>query len=215
MPYMVVNSRGYTFIGGPPFYVKCRIGGFSMKEQLIELMNVYPAAAMLISITLNIAISVFGVVPSVFLTAGNLTVFGFWKGTLISFIGEALGAAVAFLLYRKGFKRFVEQKLKDSPRANRLLRARGVEAFWLILSLRLLPFVPSGVVTFAAAMSQTSLWVFVVASTIGKAPSLIMEAYSIYEISQWTGTGKVILVLFSFLILVIIGKKYHNRRRDD
>ena len=186
-----------------------------MKEQLIELLGTYPVAGVFISIALNILISVLGVVPSVFLTAANLIVFGFWKGTLISFTGEALGAAVAFLLYRKGFQKMAEQKLMRYPKAKKLLNSGGMEAFSLILSLRLMPFVPSGVVTFAAAISQVPLWVFLIASTIGKAPALIMEAYSVYEITRWTGTGKLILVLSSLFILVFAVKKYNNRHNID
>ena len=49
-----------------------------------------------------------GVIPSVFLTGANLIVSGFWPGTFISFVGEVLGAIVSFLLYRKGFKNYMD-----------------------------------------------------------------------------------------------------------
>jgi uncharacterized membrane protein YdjX (TVP38/TMEM64 family) len=185
-----------------------------MQEQFVEFLQQYREFAFWISVAANILISIFGVIPSVFLTAANLIVFGFWKGTFISFIGEAIGAAVAFLLYRKGFQRVFENKLSGYSRVKPLLDAKGKEAFLLILSLRLMPFIPSGVVTFAAAVSQVSLSLFVTASTIGKAPALLLEAYSVHEITQWTTSGKVILVLCSVLLLVIslknFSKSYSN-----
>ncbi|GAJ45333.1 hypothetical protein GT2_33_00140 [Parageobacillus thermoglucosidasius NBRC 107763] len=46
-----------------------------MKEQIITLFNTYEHAAYLISIMINIMISILGLVPSVFLTAANLAVF--------------------------------------------------------------------------------------------------------------------------------------------
>ncbi|HZG61809.1 MAG TPA: VTT domain-containing protein [Anoxybacillus sp.] len=156
----------------------------------------------------NVLISIFGVIPSVFLTAANLIVFGFWEGTFISFIGEAVGAAIAFLVYRKGFQRVFENKLSDYPRVKPLLDAKGKKTFLLILSLRIMPLIPSGVVTLAAAISQVSLALFVTASTIGKAPALLLEAYSVNEMTRWTTNGKVILGLCSVLLLVISLKKW-------
>ena len=75
-----------------------------MKEQIIALLHTYENGAYFISIAINILISILGIVPSVFLTAANLAVFGFWKGTLLSFAGEAIGAIISFVLYRKEMK---------------------------------------------------------------------------------------------------------------
>lgn len=102
-----------------------------MKEQIITLLNTYENVAYLISIAINIMISILGLVPSVFLTAANLAVFGFWKGTFLSFAGEAIGAIISFILYRKGFKKFSESKLFSHPKVRRLLEAKGLEAFFL------------------------------------------------------------------------------------
>ncbi len=53
-----------------------------MEEKLITLFHTYESVAYLISIAINIVISILGVVPSVFLTAANLAVFGFGKALL-------------------------------------------------------------------------------------------------------------------------------------
>ncbi|MBA2872274.1 putative membrane protein YdjX (TVP38/TMEM64 family) [Anoxybacillus calidus] len=70
--------------------------------------------------------------------------------------------------------------------------------------------IPSGIVTFAAAISQVSLALFVTASTIGKAPALLLEVYSVNEMTQWTTNGKVILGLCSVFLLVISLKNGNN-----
>ncbi|OXB91814.1 TVP38/TMEM64 family protein [Parageobacillus galactosidasius] len=183
-----------------------------MKEQIITLLNTYENAAYLISIVINIIISILGLVPSVFLTAANLAVFGFWKGTFLSFAGEAIGAIISFLLYRKGFKKFSESKLFSRPKVRRLLEAKGLEAFFLVLSLRLLPFVPSGVVTFVAAVGKTSLLIFVIASSLGKIPALLLEAYSVYQLMNWTWQGKVISTFLSIFLLLFTWKKINRKK---
>lgn len=177
-----------------------------MQDWLVEVLVNYKEIAVVVSLLLSILISIFGVIPSVFITAANLLVFGFWKGTLISFLGETLGAIVSFFIYRKGFKRYVGKKLDKYPLASKLLGTKGKDAFFLILSLRLLPFVPSGLVTFASAVGKVSLIVFLFASSIGKIPALLIEAYSVKQVTNWTANGKLILS-----ILAIVGLFYFMR----
>jgi uncharacterized membrane protein YdjX (TVP38/TMEM64 family) len=183
-----------------------------MKEQIIALLNTYENAAYLISIVINIIISILGLVPSVFLTAANLAVFGFWEGTFLSFAGEAIGAIISFVLYRKGFRKLSVTKLFSHPKVRRLLEAKGLEAFFLILSLRLLPFVPSGVVTFVAAIGKTSLLIFMIASSIGKIPALLLEAYSVYQLMNWTWQGKAVSTLLAVFLFLFTWKKINRKK---
>jgi uncharacterized membrane protein YdjX (TVP38/TMEM64 family) len=179
-----------------------------MNEQVIELLQQFKPYALIISIFINILISIIGFLPSVFLSAANLVVFGFWEGLLISFIGEGVGAVVAFMLYRKGFRRITETKAFSYPMFRRLLEVEGKQAFSLVLSLRLLPFVPSGVVTFIAAIGKISLIIFAVSSTLGKLPSLIIEAYSVNQMVQWTLQGKIITALLATFLLIYTLKSF-------
>lgn len=178
-----------------------------MGEQLLTLFREHEQWALAISLLLSVIVAVLGVLPSVFITAANILFFGFWQGLLISFVGEAFGAVVAFLLYRKGFKKAVTKPLHKYPRVQRLMEARGKEAFLLIMGLRLLPFVPSGLVTFAAAIGNASLLTFVVASSLGKVPALFIEAYSVYQVTQFGWQGKVILALIACTLIYLVFKK--------
>ena len=184
-----------------------------MKQEVLQLLNTYPQYAIAISICLNIAIALLGVIPSIFLTAANVLFFGFWPGTLLSFIGEAIGALVAFLLYRFGFKKPLQQGLSNYPQANRLLQLTGRNAFMAILSLRLLPFVPSGIVTFASAVGKVSVITFFAASTIGKAPALLLEAYAAMEVTNFNWQGKLILALAAMYLIYLVYKRLANSRQ--
>ena len=177
-----------------------------MEEQVITLLSTYEELAIVLSLFLNIIISILGLVPSVFLTAANIMVFGLVEGTIISLIGEAMGAVVSFILYRKGLRKFSSAKFMANPKISKLLNAGGKEAFLLILSLRIMPFMPSGVVTFIAAIGKTSFLVFVTASTIGKIPALLLEAYSVNQLIQWTWQGKVLFAGISLLLLFWLWK---------
>lgn len=179
-----------------------------MVDSLLQLFREYQNLAIVISICISIIIAIIGVVPSVFITAANILFFGFWNGLFISFLGEAIGAAIAFLVYRKGFKKTVEKRLDKYPKVKRLIHAQHKEAFFLVLALRLIPFVPSGLITFAAAVGKISFLIFISASSLGKLPALFIEAYAVNEITRFGWQGKLILAVATVLLLYwIITKK--------
>ena len=138
-----------------------------MGETLYQLLEQAGMFAVFVSLFVNILVSIIGVLPSVFITVSNLLFFGLYNGLLISLIGEVIGAIISFILYRKGLKKW---RLKDAQHTVllKLKNLQGKNAFWTILSLRILPFIPSSVVTLGSAFSKVSLGVFAVASTIGK-----------------------------------------------
>lgn len=178
-----------------------------MVDQIVSYLEAYQTYAIIISLLISIVVAVSGVIPTFFVTAANIIFFGFWTGTLISFFGEALGAIVAFYLYRKGFRRISEKQLHKFPRVKALVQTTGKEAAYLILALRILPFMPSVIVTFAAAIGKVSFGLFAWVSTLGKIPALLIEAYSVYQVTQFTWQGKLILVLSSLYLFYWVWKK--------
>ncbi|WP_456271220.1 TVP38/TMEM64 family protein [Bacillus sp. AK031] len=164
--------------------------------------------AIVFSILLNIIISTLGVIPSAFLTAANMTIFGFGVGLIISFIGEVLGVIVSFSLYRKGLKKFNSTNPIHHKHLARLQRSQGTESFFLVLALRLFPFVPSGLVTLSGAFSKMGMMNFALASTLGKIPSILIEAYAIQEVIMMSWKGKVVLSIISLFIIISLLRRY-------
>ncbi|MBB1284469.1 TVP38/TMEM64 family protein [Flavisolibacter sp. BT320] len=184
-----------------------------MKEALLQAFQQHPNLALLASLAISIVVAVLGIVPSFFITAANILFFGFWQGVLISFLGEALGAVVAFYLYRKGFKKEASQQLEKHRNIKALINAEGSKAFWLIFSLRLIPFVPSGLVTFAAAIGKVAALTFLVASSIGKLPALLLEGYAVYQVTEFSWQGKVILTVFAVFILYFVVRQIISSKK--
>lgn len=166
--------------------------------------------SILVSIVFNILISVLGVIPSAFITAANITVFGFQEGLIVSYLGEIIGAAVSFWIYRKGIQS-LQPKFTRNRWIMRLQKSQGFPAFWMILLLRLLPFVPSGVINLAAALSKTSIMIFFVATSIGKMPALLIEAYSVNQVLKASDEVKIFLVL----LLLIMAVLYYVKRNKN
>ncbi|HEY0039589.1 MAG TPA: VTT domain-containing protein [Flavisolibacter sp.] len=184
-----------------------------MKEAILQFFQDYPNLALISSLFISVVIAVLGVVPSVFVTAANILFFGFWQGISVSFLGEALGAVVAFYLYRKGFKKGASNQISRYKTIERLINAENKKAFWLILSLRLIPFVPSGLVTFAAAIGRVSAVTFLAASSIGKLPALLLEGYAVYQVTEFGWQGKLILTIVALLLLYFVVKQVVGSKR--
>lgn len=178
-----------------------------MKETVVHLFNSYPGLAIVISIGISILVAVIGILPSVFVTAANIIFFGFWTGTFISFLGESIGAGIAFVLYRKGFKKRIQGGLQKYKLVQQLMTANNKDAFSLVFALRLVPFIPSGLITFAAAIGRIGLLVFLLASSLGKLPALLLEAYSVYEVTQFGWQGKLILLLVALGLIYWVAQK--------
>ena len=184
-----------------------------MKEAVLHFFEQYPNLAFISSLLLSIVIAVLGVVPSFFVTAANILFFGFWPGVMVSFLGEALGAVVSFYLYRKGFKKSLSHQLEKYKTANALINAENRKAFWLVLSLRLIPFVPSGLITFAAAVGRISVFTFLISSSLGKLPALLLEGYAVYEVTQFGWQGKLILFLTAVFILYTVIRQIRKKKQ--
>ncbi|MCT4795254.1 MULTISPECIES: TVP38/TMEM64 family protein [Exiguobacterium] len=160
----------------------------------------------IISIVLNILIAVAGVLPSAFLTALNVQLLGFGPGVAVSIIGEAVGAIISFIVYRKALQPYTSP---TGTRFKRLREAEGIEAWFLVLSMRLMPFVPSGLVTLSAAFSRMTLPSFAVASTLGKVPALLIEALAVTAI-LYVATGWQIALIAMVGIIYVVWRRHKS-----
>lgn len=163
--------------------------------------------AVLISLLLNIIISIFGFIPTIFLSGANAIVFGFIPGFLISLMGEVVGAAISYWLYQWGWsKTRVHQK--KWLWLQKLEHERRGKQFTVLLIARLTPLIPSGMTTLIAAISNMRFGDFLVATLIGKIPSIAMETlvgHDLITINQnWP---RLLISLFSLLILLLLFKK--------
>ncbi|MBS4213202.1 TVP38/TMEM64 family protein [Neobacillus rhizophilus] len=184
-----------------------------MEAQILAWFENSGIYSVLLSIVLNIIISFLGIVPSVFLTAANISFFGFGQGLLISILGEAFGAIFSFHLYRKGINKVKDRITIKNKYLKRLQSTQGLEAFFLIVALRIFPFIPSGVVTLVSASSKVGILNYSIASTLGKIPALLIEAYSVQQVLNWSVQGKIILVLCSIFMVVFLIKRFRKKTR--
>ncbi|WP_300349762.1 VTT domain-containing protein [Clostridium sp.] len=178
-------------------------------EDLINIFNTYSEIAIFISLFISIIIALLGVVPSVFVTGANIVFFGTIKGFFISLLGEVIGGWISFVLYKKGTKKLigiVEGKYKII--IDNILNCEDKKLGLFIFEGRLVPFIPSGVVTLAASMSNVSNLTFIVSTLFGKIPSILIEVTVSYGlIISSKGNLKLGIAIVSIALIYFTIKK--------
>lgn len=177
-------------------------------NDIIEILKNNSSMAVPISLLINIAISLVGVLPSVLVTGANIVFFGPVQGFLISLLGETVGAYITFTVYRLGFKKKIEEFTDKHKLLSQIVNSEGKKAGLLICEGRIIPFIPSGFVTLAASISNVNGKIFTLATFIGKVPSIALEALVSYDIiniyNNWLRLAITIIALI--LIKFTIGK---------
>ena len=181
-------------------------------DNLIEIFNDNSSLAIIISLGLSIIISLAGILPSIFVTGANIIFFGPIKGFIISLIGETIGGYITFKVYRIGLKKGMESISGKYKLLDKLVKSHGIKAGILVFEGRLIPFMPSGFVTLAASLSNIDSIRFNVATLLGKAPSIALEAiisYDVINIKQ--NYIRLSFTLISLILVVITMKIFSNK----
>lgn len=178
-------------------------------NDMLEILKNNSSMAIPISLLISIGISLAGILPSVFITGANIVFFGPIKGFLISLLGETIGAYVTFTVYRLGFKKKIEKFTHKHRLISQIVNSNRKKAGLLILQGRIIPFIPSGIITLAASISNVNSIIFTIATLIGKIPSIALEALLSYDIiniyENWIRL--IITVIVLIFVKFTIGKE--------
>ncbi|MBE6053589.1 MAG: TVP38/TMEM64 family protein [Clostridium sartagoforme] len=151
-------------------------------DSIVNLFQQYSMYSIPISLFISIIIALLGVVPSIFITGANIAFFGPILGFIISLLGEVIGGYLTFVVYRLGFKKGVENIKDRHNLLKAIVEGEGRKVGLLIFEGRIIPFIPSGFVTLAAAISNVNGAIFIVATFLGKIPSIALEALISYDL---------------------------------
>ncbi|EXX89165.1 hypothetical protein BG53_00530 [Paenibacillus darwinianus] len=180
-------------------------------EQLAAWLREFGIWAIAVSLLLSIAVAILGLVPSVFISGANAVVFGIVPGFWISLAGEVLGAAISYWLYKWGFGK-TRLKQDNWSWLRRLNEGGRPKQFSILAFARLTP-VPSGVITFVAAISSMRYIDFLLATTLGKMPSIAMETLIGHDLFTINENLPRLLVVVSVVIVVYLLFRGRNKKK--
>lgn len=177
---------------------------------IVRLFDEYHNIAIFISLLISIIIALSGVIPSVFVTGANILFFGPLNGFLISLLGETIGAYITFIVYRKGFRKTVENSVDKYPFIKKIVDSSGKKAYFLIFQGRLLPFIPSGFITLAGAISSMKVIPFTIATLFGKMPSIALEVLVSYDVINIQENWMRLFITLLAIIMIWMTIKKRN-----
>ena len=126
--------------------------------------------------------------------------FGTWEGALICAAGIMLGSVAVILLVRKFGRRFVEslyprEKIDSLPILNDPKKRNLVTCI-----LFLIPGTPKDLLTYIVGLTEMSIPLYVLLTTIARFPSIIMSTMS----GDAFGDGRLRTALIVFIVTAVI-----------
>ena len=178
-----------------------------------EFVASYGGYAALISFLLMVFQSVAAPLPAFLLTFANASLFGWWRGAILSWTSAMAGAAVCFVISR----------VLGRDAAERLTSRTGlrqIDTFFekygknTVRICRLLPFMSFDIVSYAAGLTSMSFGAFFIATGIGQLPATLVYSY---VGGMLTGGAKLfvtgLFILFALSALIVLARNIYTDRQ--
>jgi uncharacterized membrane protein YdjX (TVP38/TMEM64 family) len=184
-------------------------------DQIAAYLRSFGGWAVLVSILIS-TIMTFGlIIPFVIISAANGAVFGVGWGSVVSWSGEVIGAMIAFGIYRTLLRPTVTQRFRHSPHWQYVERLSGQHGFRTVLIARILPIIPSGVLTAVAAVSRITAWDFWWATVFGKIPSVYVKTLVGHDLLYFSENKSRLVWGLLFIVALYAGAWWWKKKRNS
>jgi uncharacterized membrane protein YdjX (TVP38/TMEM64 family) len=139
-----------------------RLGALGVAGQLLFIL-VYVLSAVTLA-------------PSFILTVAAGAIYGIWLGSLLVFVGAALGASAAFVIARRLAGTRWLARFDNEPRVAAVRTAVAQGSTWVQFLLRLSPVVPFNLLNYALGLARVRYRDFALAMP-GMLPAIVMYTY--------------------------------------
>lgn len=213
---ILVGAIGSLYFFVPGFYTKM----FSMLaegniDELVEFIQSFGTWALLVAFLLDVLVNVLSVLPTIFLSAANGLIFGLPLGILISWLGECVGVIISFYVMRLFMYETAQKLISKSKRLGDIDSASGSEGLKFMTLARMLPYVPSGILTAVGAVSHMSVRDFVISTLVGKLPSTALEVMVGHDLVEFGAHSKRLGITATFILLVYLYLAYRRKKQKQ
>ncbi|MCL5056431.1 MAG: TVP38/TMEM64 family protein [Actinobacteria bacterium] len=185
-----------------------KLGIFKNSQEIADWLLSFGAWAVIISIAVMIIQTIATPVPLFIVAGANGYIFGIAWGIVITLVGALLGSTVAFFMARFMARDYFSRRLaKYMPKVEEMSKTSGARVVFLA---RLVPILPSSIISYAAGLSKVSFRGFFVASVFGKLPEIVIYTALGHSLERAEGLitrVTVVIILLSLLIFSLHSKK--------
>lgn len=170
---------------------------------LVEQQDKFTAGLLLI---LAKAVSGVSFVPGTPLTLLSGVVLGTFWGSVVAWVGNLIGAVLAFLLARYLLRDFVQNKLlKKYPKINEYENKLFKKGLYTVIFLRLVPIFPFNGLNFVLGVTEVKLKDYMIGTAIGIIPGTIAFVFLGESVREMSFLNTIFAIV-GILGLVYIGK---------
>ena len=178
-----------------------------------EYIQGYGSLAVVFAFLLTLFVNAIGFPPAIIFSTANTLIFGIIPGIVLSVIAETVGVTISFQLLRFFFRDSAKKIIKKSRKLRSVDKYSSKNGFTVMLIARMVPYVPSGILNAAGALSSISLADYFLASLVGKFPSTGIEAIIGHDaILHEEGMTRIIVVVIFAILL--IGWAWHYQKKN-
>ena len=183
-------------------------------ESIFGYIRSFGPYAVAVSFFLMVFQSVAAPLPAFLITFANATIWGWWRGAILSWSSAMAGALLCFLIARVAGRDVVE-KLTTKFAMDSVEQYFKKYGKHPILICRLLPFVSFDFISYAAGLTSMGLASFLIATGIGQLPATIVYSY---VGGMLTGSVKMVvtalLLIFALSVLIALAKKIYTDKQS-
>lgn len=190
------------------------VKNFTSPESLAEYLRSFGTKTIVVSILLMILQTLFTPLPLFLLAGANGFIFGLWYGIVITLSGSMIGSTIAFYLAR-GFARGLVYRYLKAAYMARVERMSCNEGPWMVFMARLIPIIPSSIISYVAGLSKMAFKGFFIATAIGKLPEIVIYTALGHSFSQAEGMATKVTILLILLTVVawpLLTKRFKTKQ---
>lgn len=201
---LIVALFGAIHLAAPEFLPEvCALLARGDIVETSEYISGYGSLAVVFAFLLTLFVNAIGFPPAIIFSTANTLIFGIVPGIILSVVAETVGVTISFQLLRFFFRDSAKKIIRKNSRLQSLDKYSSKKGFEVMLIARMVPYVPSGILNAAGALSSMSLRDYFLASLVGKFPSTGIEAIIGHDaILHEEGMTRIIIVVVFAIVLI-------------
>lgn len=181
---------------------------------LAEYLHSFGSWTIAVIVALFIIMTFTIIFPFMILSGATGIIYGLFWGTMISWLGEVVGALFMYVFARYFFRSAAELWIAKSPYLKQVDDYSAANGFKALLIARLLPLAPSGIITAVAAISHMSFRDFFLATLIGKLPPIVIKVMLGHDL-VFASENMIRLATIILLIVTVYAVLWWFKRRKN
>ena len=210
---LIVLLFGTIHLAAPEFLPEvCSLLARGDIVETADYIASYGSLAVVFSFLLTLFVNAIGFPPAIIFSTANTLIFGIVPGIILSVVAETVGVTISFQLLRFFFRDSARKIIAKNKKLQSIDKYSSKNGFKVMLIARMVPYVPSGLLNAAGALSSLSLRDYFIASLIGKFPSTSIEAIIGHDaILNEEGYWRIVISVILAIVLIVWAWRYDTK----